>query len=61
MTNPVTIGDCTLLAGLLVANEIANSVANDERHFAKERLGARMVGALIRKRIAEIEDANGKG
>jgi hypothetical protein len=49
------------LPGLIEANDIANSVANDERHFVQERRGARMVAAMIRARIAEIEAAHGKG
>jgi len=49
---PITARVDVLEAALRDAEAITTEVANDERHTTGERAGARIVGALIRKRLA---------
>lgn len=44
-----------LRLGLDEAERITTEVANDERYTKGERHGARMAGALIRARLAQLE------
>lgn len=36
-------------------NEAATEAGNDKRHTPGERAGARMIGAIIRKEMADLE------
>ena len=51
---PITARVDVLEAALRDAETITTEVANDERHTTGERAGARIVGALIRKRLATL-------